>query len=174
MHISLPQQGEYAPYAISYISKVPEGMVLQTLVDNLMEMQQIVTPMSDAQLLHAYAPGKWTIKELMVHMMDCERIFAYRALRIGRGDTTPLPPFEENNYAPASRANSRSKQSLLDEYAAVRAATLTLLHSFGEEVYMNSTMVNGQNVSLRAVAYMIAGHECHHLQILKERYLPQQ
>lgn len=174
MHISLPQPGEYAPYAIAYISKVPDGKALHMLLNNLQEVQDIIAPMTDAQLLHAYAVGKWTIKELLVHMMDSERIFAYRALRVGRGDTTELPPFEENDYAPASLANTRTKQSLLDEYAAVRAATLTLLHSMEPQVYTNSTIINGHNVSLRAIAYMIAGHERHHLDVLKERYLQQQ
>jgi Protein of unknown function (DUF664). len=171
MQISLPETGEYSPYAIAYISKVPEGKPLHMLLGNLQEVQDMIAPMSDAQLLHAYAPGKWTIKELLVHILDAERIFAYRALRIGRGDTTPLPPFEENDYAPASLANGRTKQSLLDEYTAVRTATLTLLHSFDEQLMTNSTMVSGQNVSLRALAYMMAGHERHHLDVLRERYL---
>lgn len=171
MHIPPPQPGEYKPYTLAYISKVPDGQVAGMLADNLGIAQQMIATLSDEQLLHAYAPGKWTVREVLLHILDCERVYAYRALRLGRGDATELPGFDENLYAPASGANSRSRQSLLDEYASVRAATLTLLQSLPAGAYTNSAIINGHTTSLRAVAYMMAGHEQHHLDILRERYL---
>ena len=121
--------------------------------------------------MHRYAPGKWTIKEVLIHICDTERIFAYRALRIGRGDITPLPGFEQDDYVPVSQANSRSIKNILAEYESVRKATLTLFNSMPRQAFTHIGTCNNSPVSLRALAYMIAGHEMHHVAIIKERYL---
>lgn len=170
--IDKPQEGEYAPYAIVYINLVPDDQrVLQHLQDNFSVVQALVSYLSDEQLHYSYAPGKWTIKEVLVHMIDTERIFAYRALRIARNDKTPLPGFEENDYAPESKANNRDIVSIMEEYEAVRKATIALFNSFEVDMLTRTASVNGNAVSVRALANMIVGHELHHINVMKERYL---
>lgn len=172
MLISKPPVGEYPPYALAYINKVPDdGRILEHLQNNTSVLRSLIGSLSEEQLAYRYAPGKWTIKEVLIHITDSERIFAYRALRIGRGDTTPLPGFEQNDYVPASLAGERSIQSILEEYDSVRKATLTLLNNMPATAYTNITACNNAPCSLRALAYMIAGHEMHHVDIIKERYL---
>ncbi len=172
MLIPKPPVGEYPPYAITYIDKVPnDGQVLVHLQNNMNMLLSLAVKLSDEQLAYRYAPGKWTIKEVLIHIADTERIFAYRALRIGRGDTTPLPGFEQDDYVPASHANERTIASIMEEYEAVRKASLTLLYSMLPGAFTNIAACNNAPVSLRALAYMIAGHEMHHVDIIKERYL---
>lgn len=173
MHtIDKPLEGEYNPYTITYINQLPDdGEVLQHLAAGLGAMQELVAPLSETQLLHRYAPGKWSIKEVLVHIMDAERIFAYRALRIARNDKTPLPGFEENDYTPQSFADGRSIESIMTEYEAVRRNTLLLFDGLPDETATRSTVINNHNTSLRALPYIIAGHELHHITILRERYL---
>ena len=118
-----------------------------------------------------YAENKWTIKEILVHIMDDERIFMYRALRIARNDKTPLPGFEQDDYVPYSRANERSLANIFREYKTVRNATLSLFNSLSKEDLMRVGTANNHHVNVRALAYHIAGHELHHLNIIKERYL---
>lgn len=170
MNIPRPTKGQYAPYAINYINLVKDGDIAAALHSGLQTIHNMVAHLSGAQAMLAYAPGKWTIKEVLLHIADTERIFAYRALRIGRGDTTPLPSFEENEYAIASAANSRSIDSIMHEYSATRHASIALLHGIPATAYGNSTMVNGSNTTMAATAYCIAGHEAHHINILRERY----
>jgi uncharacterized damage-inducible protein DinB len=173
MHtIDKPLEGEYSPYTITYINHLPDdGEVLKHLTAGLGAMQELVAPLSEAQLLHRYAPGKWSIKEVLVHIIDAERIFAYRALRIGRNDTTPLPGFEENDYAAESYADDRSIDSIMKEYELVRRSTILLFDSLPAETATRSTIINNHTTSLRALPYIIAGHELHHIAILRERYL---
>jgi uncharacterized damage-inducible protein DinB len=133
--------------------------------------RELVDSVPDERWGFVYAPGKWTIKEVLVHIVDDERIYAYRALRIGRGDTTPLPGFEQNDYVPYSRAGGRSVRSILKEYESVRRATLTLFRSFTEEDLSRKGTANNYVYSVRGLLYHMAGHELHHLNILRERYL---
>ena len=123
------------------------------------------------KLTYRYAENKWTIKEILVHIMDDERIYAYRALRIARNDKTPLPGFEQDDYVPFSKANQRSLASILREYKTVRQATVSLFTSFNMEDLLRIGTANDHPVSVRALAWHIAGHELHHLNIIKERYL---
>lgn len=170
--ISKPAEGEYTPYAINYIKLLPEdGTVMKCLTDSVADVSALVLSLTEERLMYRYAPGKWNIKEVLVHIIDTERIFAYRALRIARNDKTPLPGYEQDDYVPASNASSRTIADIIEEYEAVRNATLTLFHSFREEDFYKTGIANNHTVSVRALAYQIAGHELHHLNIIKERYI---
>ena len=172
--ISKPKEGEYAPYAIMYISLLPEdGLVVKHLKDNLKALRDFIFALPEGKLTYRYAKDKWTIKEVLVHVIDTERIFAYRALRFARNDKTELPGYEQNDYVPYSRAGERSLENIFEEYAAVREATLSLFESFNEEDLLRSGIANGNPASVRALAYQIAGHELHHMKIIKERYVPE-
>lgn len=168
-----PAAGQYNAYYDTYIRLVPEGSdPLVQLQQQPQELRRLVGSLTDEQAHFAYASGKWTIKEMLVHVIDTERIFAYRALRIARGDQQPLAGFDQDEYVPNSGANERSLESILKEYDAVRAATLSLFESFQPAAYDRMGVASGFPVSVRALAYILPGHEAHHLHILQERYLP--
>jgi len=174
MKIPKPKEGEYAPYTIMYMSLLPDdGSVLVHMKDNYTVMKNFILSLPESKLMYRYAVGKWTIKETLVHITDTERIFAYRALRFARNDTTALPGYEQNDYVPYSRANERSLTDIFQEYGAVREATLSLFESFNEEDLLRKGIANGNPASVRALAYQIAGHEMHHMKIIKERYMPE-
>jgi|SRR6186713_2883785 len=167
-----PNDGEYNPYAIKYIRLLPDdGLVLKHLKENLKRMMSFILSIPEERLMYRYAENKWTIKEILVHIMDDERIFMYRALRIARNDKTPLPGFEQDDYVPYSRANERSLTNIFKEYKTVRNATLSLFNSLSKEDLVRVGTANNHEVNVRALAYHIAGHELHHLNIIKERYL---
>jgi uncharacterized damage-inducible protein DinB len=170
--ISKPGPEEYPAYAAMYIKWLPDdGRILQHMKDQVPKTEQFVSGIPDEKWNYIYAPGKWTIKEVLVHIIDDERIYAYRALRFGRGDTTDLPGFEQEDYVPYSRANERSVKSILKEYATVRKATLSLFKSFSEEDLARRGTANNHVSSVRGLLYHLAGHELHHLEIIKEKYL---
>lgn len=171
LFLTPPAAPEYAPFYHTYV-KLITGDPLEALRRQPQELRQLLAGLTEEQTLFRYAPGKWSIKENLVHMLDTERIFAYRALRIGRGDTTPLPGFEQDDYVPASGADARPLADILGEYDNVRAATLSLLESFTAEAVGRLGTASGQPVSVRALAYILPGHEAHHLNLLRERYLP--
>ena len=169
--ISKPEPGEFAPYTTMYIDLLPEdGRVLTHLQNNLEKTIRLARSFAEEKLSQPHAPGEWTIKEILVHIIDDERIYAYRALRFGRGDSTDLPGFEQDDYVPYSKANQRSLDSILDELKAVRAATITQFNSFRDEDLLRKGIGSGNVLSVRAAAYHIAGHELHHLQSIKENY----
>ncbi len=170
--ITKPQAGEYAPYTIMYIGLLPDdGLVLQHLQNNLQATKALILSLPEEKLLYRYAEGKWTIKEILAHLSDDERIYAYRALRFARNDKTELPGFEQDDYARYSGANARTREDLLEELATVRNATISLFESFGDEALLRAGMADGKIMSVRAAAYHIAGHELRHINIIKERYL---
>jgi uncharacterized damage-inducible protein DinB len=170
--IMKPEPGEYDPNAIMYAKLLPDdGMILQHLYNNRQMIDKFLSALTPEQWMHRYAEGKWTIKEILLHIIDDERIFAYRALRIARGDTTPLPGFDQDPYVVTSRANERSTGSLLEEYASVRNATLTLFGNLPDDAWMRSGTANDHSVTVRALIYHLAGHELHHLNIIREKYL---
>ena len=170
--IQKPEVGEYNPYTIMYIDLVPDdGLVVQHLRDNLEALRALVSAQSEEKLVTPCAEGEWTIKEILLHILDTERVFAYRALRFARNDATELPGFEQDPYVAYSGANDRSTESLLEELTAVRLATIALFTGFGEEVWQRSGKVGGHNTSVRAILYIIAGHELHHVGSIKENYL---
>ena len=170
--IPKPVTGEYAPYTIMYIGLLPDdGLILKHLEDNQRATAEFLRTLPEDTLTYRYAEGKWTIKEILAHLIDDERIYAYRALRFARNDQTELPGFEQDDYALESGANKRSLDELLEEFAVVRKSTIALFNSFDEHVLCRSGVASGNVMSVRAAAYHIAGHELRHLKIVKERYL---
>lgn len=167
-----PAENEFAPFYKGYISLIPAeasitDYLMQALADNEHFYQTLPADRHD----FAYDEGKWTTKEVLGHIIDTERIFAYRALRISRGDTTPLAGFSQDDYVPNGQFGVRSWASLVEEYQHVRRATLSLLQGLQPEARMLMGEASGTPVSARALFYMIGGHEAHHVKILKERYL---
>ena len=168
-----PLPGEYADYAqadIDHVSGDDAVVVLSTLgADTLAFLRGL-----PAEKLRGrrYAPGKWTVKDIVAHIIDDERIFAYRALCVARGETQPLPGFDEKLYASCAAGEERPWEDLLAEYAAVRAATLALLRSLSPSAWTRGGIVNGYSATARGLAFHIAGHELHHLRIVRDRYLP--
>lgn len=166
-----PQAGEFAPFYQRYIDRVPEGNIAQTLANMKEQTLAFLKSLPADKWAYRYAEGKWNIRELIIHLMDAERIFAYRALRIARNDSTSLSGFDENAYVPESFANGRSVESLLEEYNAVRDASIQLYKNMHPDAWTRLGDANGTPVSVRALAYITAGHEMHHMNIIKERYL---
>jgi hypothetical protein len=148
-----------------------DGLVLKHLADNLKATRAFISSLPEEKLSFRYARGKWTIKEILGHLIDDERIYAYRALRFARNDQTELPGFEQDDYALHSGANEREVSDLLREFATVRQATISLFESFDSQALVRAGMADGKMMSVRAAAYHIAGHEMRHLNIISERYL---
>lgn len=166
-----PGTGEYAPFYAGYVAGVPDGDLIALLEQQGRETATLLGAISEEKANYRYAPGKWTIREVLGHIVDGERVFSYRALTFARGDAGPLPSFDENAWASASNAGRRAMKELLDEYRAVRAATVALFRSFSDEEFARSGVASKNPVTVRALAYIVAGHERHHLRILRERYL---
>lgn len=171
MLITKPDSTEYSTFYESYINKVENPHLLEALAENTVSFTQFIQTVPESKGGYAYAPAKWTIKEVLLHIIDSERIFCYRALLFARNDKTELPGFNENLYVPNSHAKSRTLQSLSDEFMAVRQATLTLFNSFEEEDFYKGGIANGYYMSVRALGFAIAGHTLHHTNVLKQRYL---
>ena len=176
--IQKPVPGEYPEYSKIYMDLLKDdGKVLEHLWDNFLTIRDFIHNLSEEQLTHRYIPNKWTIKEILVHLIDDERIFAYRALRYARNDKTPLHGFDQDEYAKISDANQRSLESIFDEYETVRKATISLFKylpkkSFlraGSGIDFDGSVINERTV--RALAYHIAGHELRHFNIIKNQYL---
>jgi hypothetical protein len=169
--LTRPLAGEYNPYYNTYISKVPDGDVLQVLAKQLDETQALLKSIPEDRAGHRYAPDKWSIREVVGHLIDSERIFAYRALRFARGDSNPLPGFDQDEYVRASGSDRRRLSDLASEFAHLRRATIAMLSSLDEGTPERRGKANNDEISVRALAYVMAGHERHHIDILKERYL---
>ncbi len=169
--IARPGTDEYSPYYGTYIGKVPDGDLRSMLSSQLAETLALIRSIPESRGGHRYAPDKWSIREVLGHLADSERIFSYRALRIARGDATPLPGFEQNDYVPVGRFDARSLRDLADELAAIRQATIHLFAHLDQAALERRGTASGKSVSVRALAYIIAGHELHHVGILKTRYL---
>jgi hypothetical protein len=166
-----PGPGEYAAFYAGYIARVPDGDLLRMLEEQGRESAALFRGVPAPRGDFAYAPGKWTLKEVIGHVADAERVFAYRALRIARGDQTPLASFDERAWVPQSGAGSRTLADLTGELGDVRRATLGLLCHLPAEAPLRRGTASGWEVSVRALAWIIAGHERHHLGIIRERYL---
>jgi uncharacterized damage-inducible protein DinB len=170
--IPKPEPSEYAPYVTMYISLLPDdGQIIKHLEENLHATTEFMRSLPEEKLTFRYAEGKWTVKEILAHLIDDERIYAYRALRFARNDQIELPGFEQDDYAVESGANERSLDDLLAEFAVVRQSTIALFNSFPDHVLTRSGVASGNVMSVRAIAYHLAGHELRHLNIIKERYL---
>lgn len=166
-----PAPDEYAPFYAKYVDRIPEGDLLDLLQAQTEETMNLLASITEEQSLGRYALDKWSIRELLGHIIDAERIFSYRALRIARGDRTPLAGFDQNPYVETGAFDQRPWSDLIDEYLAVRQATMTLLRSFDEAAWERRGTASENEVSVRAVGYVIAGHDRHHIAILRERYL---
>src|ERR1019366_6972622 len=169
--LTRPAADEYFEYYGRYIALVPDGDVRDHLRTQLSETIALLSAVPDAKAERAYGAGKWTLKEVVLHMADTERVFGYRTLRIARGDTTPLPGFEQDEWVPHSCANTRPMTSLVLEFATVRTATLALYDSLPAEAWARRGTASGHSISARALAYIAAGDERQHLNIIRERYL---
>jgi hypothetical protein len=166
-----PAADEYAPYYERYVARVPEGNLGDVLTSQIRETLRLLATIPDARAEYRYAPEKWSIKEVVGHLSDVERVMSYRALRVARGDATPLPGFDENAYVPAAAFGRRALGDLAEEFAAVRAATVALFRHLGDEALDRRGTANGKTISARALGYIIAGHELHHVELLRTRYL---
>ena len=165
------QPNEFAPYYENYIKLVPEQNIVKGLIQQKEEMLHFFKGIPVFKHEFRYAEGKWTIKDIILHLIDAERIFAYRALRFARNDKTDLPGFEENDYVDEASANSRSIMDLLTELSAVRHATLLLFKSFNDYKLLRIGTANNNQMSVRALGFIIIGHQNHHQRIFEERYL---
>jgi hypothetical protein len=168
--LSRPEPGECAPYYERYISLVPGTDILGILDSQRRQMLLLLCDKDDAEGDFRYAPDKWSAKEVLGHVCDTERIFAYRALRISRADRTPIEGFEQDDYVRNGPFANRPLAEVIEDYIAVRRATITLLRNLDEAAWMRRGIANKNEVSVRAVAYVIAGHEVHHRRILEEKY----
>jgi uncharacterized damage-inducible protein DinB len=167
-----PQEGDYALYYQKYVSLVPSGDFLEILQEQQRALVSLLSALTDKQAEFRYAPDKWSIKEVVGHITDTERIFAYRLLRIGRGDQTPLAGFEQDGYVKEGNFSSRKISDLLQEFSAVRDSTVFLVRHFDDAAWLRRGNASGKDVSVLALAFVIAGHERHHRLLLEQRYLP--
>ncbi len=171
-NVQRPKKGEYAPFHETYLKALPmRGTAQSLLKKSLRETRELLAGLSAEQGEHAYAPGKWTIKQLLIHLIDTERVFAYRILSFMRGDRIALPGFNQDVWMEQSDVTGRSVQDLLKEWKTVRDNTLFLLAQCSEAQSLFLGTASNWKVSVRAYFFIIAGHHFHHLQILRERYL---
>ena len=171
--IPRPQAGEYPPYYDRYISLVQGEDILSALDQQRREMMLLISCRDDEDGDFRYAPEKWSAKEVLGHVCDTERIFAYRALHIARADATPIEGFEQDDYVRNGPFAQRPLADLVEDFIAVRRATLSLLRNLDEAAWSRRGIANKNEVSVRALAYIIAGHELHHRRILEEKYFAQ-
>ncbi len=169
--ITPPGPDEYPEEFDHYVRLVPSQDLLGYFNTQTLSVSSLAATLSEDRLAYRYAEGKWSVKDIFCHLIDCERIYDYRALCISRGDKMELPGFEENDYAAAAHADSRDIRSIVAEYKAVRAATVELFRSFDEAMLLRSGIANNSKRTVRAIGYSLAGHELHHLNVIKERYL---
>lgn len=171
MVINRPDSTEHAPYFEKYIALVPDGDIVEIVASQIEDTARLLSGVGEAKALYRYAPGKWSLKEVVGHLADCERVFGYRALRIARNDPTPLAGFDENLFAAHANSDARPLADLLEEFRLVRRATVALFRSFTPEAIVRRGTSNEKMLSVRALIYIAAGHERHHVGIVKERYL---
>jgi hypothetical protein len=178
MSLALPAATEHAPYFAGYIGAASRAVAMLeggTVVDVMtlqpVALRSLLADVDDSLLRRSYAPGKWTLAESLVHVSDAERVFSYRLLHVARGDSAPLPSFEQDGWVPLSGANERSLSDILTELDVVRASTLSLVHSLKDEAFLRMGMAARNPVSARALAWIIAGHFAHHLELTRDRYL---
>lgn len=171
MNYRRPVEGEFNSYYEGYINQVTNDNFLEVLKNALPQTVALLKSLPAEKWDYKYAPEKWTIKEMLLHIIDTERVFSYRAMRVARNDKTPLPGFEQDDYVPNSNASERSAESIIEEYAALRNSTIQLFQNFTTEQLDRRGTASGYPISTLALGFITAGHEVHHLRILKERYL---
>ncbi|MBO9151137.1 DinB family protein [Chitinophaga sp. GCM10012297] len=166
-----PSQGDYGAFYETYVSKVQEDDIYEAFRKHTAEVLDFFEKVPAQKLDYAYATGKWTIKQVLQHLIDAERIFAYRALRFARKDYTPLSPFEENDYAAEARVDEREWMDMVEEFQLVRLSSEHLFRSLNEEELQRSGIASGVPVSVLSLGYILIGHAIHHMGIVSERYL---
>ena len=171
MNLSQLNESEYNPHYKQYILELGDVDLFKILNTSSEDLLKTVKDLSEEKLVFRYDEGKWTIKELVQHLIDTERIMSYRALRFSRNDTTELPGFNENWYVENSNGNNRNFKDLVEEFTSTRQASISLFKSFTNEMLTLSGTANGSDMTVRALGFIIAGHQMHHLKIIKERYL---
>jgi uncharacterized damage-inducible protein DinB len=172
MKLARPQPTEYAAFYETYVSLIPGKDILATLEAQRLQMMQLFAGRSERDGNFRYAQGKWTVKEVLGHVIDAERIFTYRALRFARADQKPLQGFEQDDYVRVAGSNERTLGDLTEEFALVRGASVALFGSLREEAWERRGVASNNEVTVRALAYITAGHELHHRRVLEERYFP--
>ncbi len=165
-----PRAGTYGEFYHKYIELVPDGDLRRLLPVIFDANYRAMRTITAEQERHRYAPGKWSVREAVGHMADCERVFSYRAMRVARGDTTPLASFDENAYVPAARYDDLPLEQILAELMAVHASTILLFENLADEAWDRMGTASNHPISVRALAYIIAGHELHHMNLFRERY----
>jgi uncharacterized damage-inducible protein DinB len=168
--IERPAATEYPPYFARYVDRVPEGDIMAELRENSARLEATLAAIDEARGTYRYAEGKWSIRQTIGHLIDTERIFVYRALRIARADKTPLAGFEQDDYAAAAGSDERQLSDLREELRALRESTVRFFASLPDEAWTRTGVVNGYEISVRALAHITVGHAMHHLHGLAERY----
>ncbi len=171
MVLSELPSSEYNPFYQTYVMALGEVELIEELKRGKSTFLSLFEEIPEEKLNYAYAEGKWSLAEALVHIIDTERIFQYRALCIARNDKTPLPGFDQDTYVPYSNADNRSKSDLIEEYKAVRDSPISLFDSFDEEAIKRIGVASGSKMSVRALGFIICGHQAHHVRIFRERYL---
>ena len=166
-----PKENEYAPYYHTYIGKVPDGEILTNLRHIHHETQELLYNFPEDKGDYRYAEGKWTIKEVLMHLIDTEQVMAYRALRVARQDKTPLPGFDQDLFARNIDVSNRTVKSLAEEFAITRDLTHVMFRHFPDAAFEHIGTASDKPVSVRALAYIIMGHEIHHRKVLIDKYL---
>lgn len=165
-----PAAADFAPYFHAYVGRVPDGDLLATLRRQAEATAALLAPLDDDRAQHRYAPGKWSVKQVLNHLIDTERVMCVRALYFARGSDVPLPGMDENVFAQHDAADARPLASLLDEFRSVRAATLSLFGGFDGAAWARRGIANANPFTVSSLAWIVAGHELHHVAMLRERY----
>jgi uncharacterized damage-inducible protein DinB len=168
--IQRPATTEYAPYFARYVDRVPDGDIVAHLRENGAVLNATLASLDEARGEFRPAEGKWSIRVMLGHLMDVERVFVYRALCIARGDTTPLPGFDQDDYAARAGSDARRLSDLRDELRVLRESTIRFFASLPDDAWTRIGVASGNNISVRAIAHIVVGHTQHHLQVLAERY----
>jgi hypothetical protein len=166
-----PTNVEYSAYQEQYVSLVGEGSITDILAEQAERTIALLSSITEEQANYRYAPGKWALKEVIGHISDNERVMSYRLLRIARGDKTPLPGYDQDDFMKEAPFQSWTLSQVIEDYASVRRATLTLVCGLSDEALLRTGIANDSAISARALAYINAGHELHHLRIIQEKYL---
>lgn len=170
LRASRPEASEHAPYYGRYISQVPDGDIVDRLTTQIASSIRTLAGVDEARGGYRYAPDKWSIRQVVGHLADTERVFMYRALCVARGETNALPGFDENAYVANAAFDERTLASLVDEWRVTRELTLRFVGSLNPTEWTRAGTANGQGISVRALAWIAAGHELHHMALFKERY----
>jgi hypothetical protein len=168
--MAIPASSEYPPFFAGYVGLVPEIDIVPVLAAQTALVEEVAASVGADRELYAYGPGKWTIRQVMGHLVDAERVFAYRALCFSRGEQQPLPGFNENAYVDHARFNDRRLAEMTGEFALMRQANVAMLGALDDAQWSNAGVSNGKSITVRAIAYVMAGHVRHHVNILAERY----